>query len=101
MSHAHSTVSSSSNFQLIINDALDKYKKHIEDDPLALPLFAQLQSCNSPSAILALLQLQVQELDQSRSSDERWSRWLHPTIDVLYTLNETIGAAVGLVCLRI
>jgi hypothetical protein len=100
MSLAHSTVSSSSNFELLINDALDKYKKHIEKDPRALPLFAQLQSCNSASAILALLQKQVQELDQSRSNDERWSRYLDPTINVLYTLNEIIGAGVGLVCIR-
>ena len=90
---SHSTYGSlvlrSSNFQLIINNALDKYKKRTKNDLLAHPLAAQLQSCDSPSAILAVLQQQVQGLDQSRSSDERWSRWLDPTVNVLYAFSST------------
>ncbi|KAF8473038.1 hypothetical protein DFH94DRAFT_847050 [Russula ochroleuca] len=97
MSHAHATVSSSSNFQLIINNALDKYKKRTQNDLLAHPLAAQLQSCNSPSTIFSVLQQQVQELEQSRSSDERWSRWLDPTVNTLYALSSTVAAGVGLV----
>jgi hypothetical protein len=101
MSHDQSTASSSSpNFQLIINNALDKYKKRTKRDLLAHPLAAQLQSCNSPGAILTILQQQVQGLDQSRNSDERWSNWLDPTINILFALNSTLGAGVGLVCLR-
>ena len=102
MSHPQSTASSSSpNFQLIINNALDKYKKRTKRDLLAHPLAAQLQSCQSSSAILAILQQQVQGLDQSRNNDERWSRWLDPTINVLYALSSTLGTGVGLVCLSI
>jgi hypothetical protein len=103
MSHAHPTgptPSSSSKFQLIINNALDKYKKRTRNDLLAHPLAAQLQSCDSPCAILAVLQQQIQGLDQSLSSDERWSRWLNPTINVLYALSAAVGAGVSLVCLR-
>ena len=101
MSHAHPTVSSpSSNFQLIINNALDKYKKRTKNDLLVHPLAAQLQLCNSPSAIRSVLQQQVQGFDQSRSSDERWSRWLDPTVNILYTLSSTVAAGVGLVCPR-
>jgi hypothetical protein len=103
MSHAQSTASSSSpngpNFQLIINNALDKYKKRTKNDLLAHPLAAQLQSCDSPSAILVILRQQVQGPDQSQTSDERWSRWLDPTISVLYALSSTLGAGVSLVCL--
>ena len=99
MSHAQPTLSSSSNFQLIINNALDKYKKRTKNDLLAHLLASQIQTCNSPDAILAVLQQQVNELDQSRSSDERWSRWLDPTVNVLYALSSTIAAGVGLVCL--
>ena len=97
MSHAQPTASSSSNFQLIINNALDKYKKRTKNDLLAHPLAAQLQSCDSPNAILAVLQQQVHGLDQSRSGDERWSRWLDPTVNVLYALSSTLAAGVGLV----
>ena len=100
MSHAQPTLSSSSNFQLVINNALDKYKKRTKNDLLAHPLAAQIQTCNSPGAILAVLQQQVNDLDQSRSGDERWSRWLDPTVNVLYALSSTIAAGVGLVCLN-
>ena len=98
MSHAHTTVSLSSNFQLIINNALVQYKIRTKNDLLAHPLAAQLQSCNSPSAILAILQQQL--LVRSRSNDERWSRWLDPTVNVLYGISSTLGAGVGLVCPR-
>jgi hypothetical protein len=100
MSHSRSTVSSSSSFQLIINNALDQYKKRTKNDLLAHPLAAQLQSCNSPSAILAILQQQFQGSYQSGSIDERWSRWLGPTVNVFYSVSSTLGANVGLVCLR-
>lgn len=55
MSHAHSA-SSSSNFELIINNALDQYKKRTKNDLLVHPLATQLQSCDSPSVVLAVLQ---------------------------------------------
>jgi hypothetical protein len=100
MSHAQSTGSSSSNFQLIINNALDQYKKRTKSDLLAHPLAAQFQCCGSPSAILAVLQQKVQVLDRSRSNDERWSRWLDPTANIVYSLSATLGAGVGLVYLR-
>ena len=103
MSHTHPTVSSSSNqvsnFQLIINNALDEYKKRTKKDLLAHPLVTELQSCNTPSAILSVLQQQVQ-LDESRRSDDRWTRWLDPTVNVLFTLSATLGEGVGLVCVR-
>src|SRR6266852_9473899 len=104
MSHAHPTASSSfnqaSNFQLIINNALDVYKKRTKKDLLTHPLVTEIQSCNSPSAIRALLQQQLQGLDQPRRSDERWTRWLDPTVNVIYTLSGTLGEGVGLLRCR-
>ncbi|KAF8494600.1 hypothetical protein F5888DRAFT_630200 [Russula emetica] len=94
---ASSSCNQASNFQLIINNALDAYKKRTKNDLLAHPLVTELQSCNSPSTILAVLQQQLQGLDQSRRSDERWTRWLDPTVNVLYTLSGTLAAGVGLV----
>ena len=101
MSHNHPTAtsSSSSNFQLIINNALNTYKKRTKNDLREHPLAAQLQTCNSPSAILAVLQQQVQGLDQSRSADERWTKWLDPTVNVLYAFSDILGAGASLVCL--
>jgi hypothetical protein len=100
MSQSHLTAASSSNFQLIINNALEAYKKRTKKDLLAHPLAVQLQACDSPGAILAILQQQVQGLDQSRS-DDRWSKWLDPTVNVLFSFSATLGAGVGLVCSRV
>ncbi|KAI0277942.1 hypothetical protein BGY98DRAFT_1176854, partial [Russula aff. rugulosa BPL654] len=93
---ASSSSPSSPNFQLIINNALDTYKKRTKSDLLAHPLAAKLQSCNTPSAILAILDQQIQGLDHSRSSDDRWTRWLDPTVNVLLALSETLGEGVSL-----
>jgi hypothetical protein len=101
LSMASSSESSSSNFQLIINNALKAYEKRTKRDLLAHPLTAQLYSCNSPDAILAILQQQVIGLDQLRSSDDRWTKWLRPTVSVLYAVSATLGEGVGLVSLRI
>ena len=98
--HAPAPSSLSANFQVVMNNALDNYKKRTKRDLITHPLAAQLQSCNSPSAILAVLQQQVQALDQSRSSDERWSRWLDPTVNVIYVLSSTLAAGVSLVCIK-
>ena len=63
------------------------------------PLASQLQSCDSASAILSVLQDQVQELDKSRSSDERLTKWMTPTVNVLYAFSAAISGGVGLVSL--
>ena len=99
MSHSHLADSSSSRFQLIINNALKAYEKRTQKDLLAHPLAVQLQACNTPADILAILQQQVQGLDQSQSSNDRWTKWLDPTVSVLYNLSETLGEGVALVSL--
>jgi hypothetical protein len=100
MSHNQPAASSSSNFQLVINNALKAYEKRTKNDLLAHPLAAQLQTCESPGAILAVLQQQVLELDQSRSADDRWTKWLDPVVSVLYAFSATLGEGVGLVSPR-
>ena len=82
------TASSSSNFQLIFNNALKAYEKRTKKDLLAHPLAAKLQNCNSPRNILDVLHQQVQGLDQSQSSDDRWTKWLDPTVNVLYIISK-------------
>ena len=101
MSNTRTTSTSSSNFQLIFNNALKAYERRTKNDLLAHPLAAQLQDCESHSSILNILQQQVQELNRSQTSDERLTKWLDPTVKVLYTLSETLGEGVSLVCLII
>ena len=99
MSRTHSTPASSSNFQLIFNNALKAYEKQTKKDLLAHPLAAELQSCSSPTAILAVLQQQVQDFNRSRTSNERLTKWLDPTVNVLFAFSDTLGEGVSLVCL--
>ena len=87
-----------SNFQVIFENALEAYKKRTKKDLRTHPLAAQLQDCNSASSILDLLEQQVQELNQSRRQDERWTRWLRPTVKVLYAFSRILKN-VALVCL--
>lgn len=98
MSHTCPASTSSSSFQLIFNNALKAYERRTKKDLLAHPLVAQLQTCDTLSSILIVLQQQVQELNQSQSSDERLTKWLDPTVKVLYTFSETLGEGVILVC---
>jgi len=87
----------SSNFQSIFNAALKAYEKKTKKDLLVHPLAARLQACNSPGDILTVLQDKVKDFDQSRGGDERLSRWLSPTINVLYAFSATLGVGIGLV----
>ena len=89
--------SSSSNFQSALNAALEGYEKKTKCKLLTHPLAAQLQACDSPTAILSVLQDLIQQFDRRRSSDQRLSNWLNPTINVLYAFSSTIGQGVGLV----
>jgi hypothetical protein len=99
--HPITTTSSSSNFQLIFYNALKAYEKRTKKDLLVHPLAAELQNCDSPSEILDVLHQQIQGLDQSLSIDDRWTKWLDPTVNVLHMLSETLGESISLVSLKI
>ena len=87
-----STMSSPSDLQLVFNDALKAYEKQTNIYLFAHPLAAKFQSCDSPSATLALLRKQV------RGGDDRWTSWLDPTVNVLDALSVVLGERVNLVC---
>jgi hypothetical protein len=100
MSSTHSTPSSPTSFHSIIVNALVAYEKRTKKSLLSHPLAEQLQTCSSPGAILLVLQQQVQENDQSQSNDEMLTKWLDPTVKVLYAFTEALGEGVSLVCPR-
>ena len=97
MSQAPTKSSASSNFQAIFQAALKSYRKQTKEDLLAHPLASQLQSCDSTAAIVAVLQDQVREFDKSRSGDERLTKWLGPTVNVLNAFSATVSGGVSLV----
>jgi hypothetical protein len=88
---------STSNFNAIFEKALKAYKKKTRQNLTTDPLATRLQECDSPVAILAILQEQVDQFNQSRSCDERVQRWLSPTINVLHAFTETLGEGISLV----
>lgn len=93
--------SSSSNFQSVFNVALEAYEKTTKNKLLTHPLATQLQSCDSPTAILTVLRDLVKQLDQSRGDNEMLRRWLDPTVNVLFAFSATLGEGVGMVILTV
>ena len=96
MSQIQSTTSTS-NLQAILYASLKTYEDKTKKDLLAHPLTAQLQTCNSPTDIIAFLRSQVQNFEQSTRGNEKLTKWLNPTVNVLYAFSSTLGAGVGLV----
>ncbi|KAH9166881.1 hypothetical protein EDB89DRAFT_2245959, partial [Lactarius sanguifluus] len=73
----------------------DAYEEKTKKDLLAHPLMAQLQTCNSPTDILAVLRTQVQHFESTRD-DDKLTKWLNPTVNVLYAFSAALGEGVGL-----
>jgi hypothetical protein len=86
---------SSPNYQAIFDSALEGYKRRTKKDLRSHPLFATLEACDSPDTILATLREQISGLD--KFGDNKWSKWLNLTVNVLYNFSATIGGGIGLV----
>ena len=97
MSKTLTPAESSSRFQAIFQAALGSYQEQTKKDLLAHPIASQLKACDSTTAILTILHDQVQEFDKSHSGDERLTRWLSPTVNVLCAFSATISGGVSMV----
>ncbi|KAI0300181.1 hypothetical protein BC826DRAFT_1102274 [Russula brevipes] len=82
---------------MVFNAALERYENKTKNKLLTHPLAAPLQSCDSPSAITSILQGLVQQFDRNRSTDQRLTSWLDPTVSVLYAFSATLGEGIGMV----
>ncbi|KAH9170745.1 hypothetical protein EDB89DRAFT_2243942 [Lactarius sanguifluus] len=91
------TATSSTSFATIFTAALNAYKQQTKRDLTSHPLSTRLQSCDSPSAILSMLRAQFRTFDRSQAANERWSKWLDPTVNVLCAFSVTLGNGVGLI----
>ena len=97
MTTAPSTSTSHSNFVPIFNAALESYKHKTKKDLASHPLLSSLQSCGSPEAVLTVLRDQIPAFNQSQNRDDGLTKWVIPTVNVLYTFSATVGQGVGLV----
>jgi len=84
------------NYQLIFDDALKVYKKKTGKDLRSHPLLSKLENCDSPEAVLIALREQIPGFDEAGSSDDKYTKWLDPTVNVLFAFSSTIGAGVSL-----
>jgi hypothetical protein len=101
MSSSPSTSTPQSNFVPIFNAALESYKRKTKKDLASHPLLSNLQSCDSPEAVLTVLRDQIPAFNQSQNRDDRLTKWVIPTVNVLYTFSATVGQGVGLVNINI
>jgi hypothetical protein len=88
-----STNTATSNFQAIFQAALKAYEKKTKMDLLTHPLATQLKACKCAGDILSVLEDRAKEFE---GADEGLSRWLNPTITVLYAFSAVLKG-VGLV----
>ena len=101
MSAVPSTSTSRSNFVSVFNAALETYKRKTKKDLASHPLLPTLQSCDSPEAVLTVLREQIPGFNESRNGDDGLTKWVTPTVNVLYSFSSTIGGGVGLVSIRL
>ena len=97
MSTAPSTSTSHSNFVSIFDAALETYKRKTKRDLASHPLLPSFQSCESSDAVLTVLREQILAFSQSQNGDDRLTKWVAPTVNVLYSFSATLGGGVGLV----
>ncbi|KAF8492386.1 hypothetical protein F5888DRAFT_911209 [Russula emetica] len=93
---APSASTSQSSFVSIFNAALESYKRKTKKDLASHHLLPSLQTCESPEAVLTVLRDQVPAFNQSRNGDDGLTKWVTPTVNVLYSFSGTIGQSVGL-----
>ena len=101
MSTEPSTSTSHSNFVSIFNAALEAYKRKTKKDLASHPLLPSLQSCVSPEAVLTVFREQFPAFSQFQNGDDGLTKWVIPTVNVVYAFSDTISQGVGLVNINV
>jgi hypothetical protein len=94
MSTVASTSTSHLDFTSIFNAALESYKRKTKKDLASHPLNPRLKSCDSPEAILSVLQEQIPAFDKTEVG---FTKRVIPIVNVLHAFSDVLGQAVGLV----
>ena len=100
MSTSPSASTSQSNFISVFNAALETYKRKTKKDLASHPLLPTLQSCDSPDSVLTVLREQIPGFNQSQNGDDGLTKWVTPTVNVLFAFSATVGQGIGLVSIR-
>ncbi|SRR6266571_2936463 len=85
-----------SNFQLIL-DAADKYAEqtriNLKDNPFA----DKIKDCDSPDAVLLLLQENLKAFKDYRDQNRKFIDCLSPIVQFVHAFSGILGEAAGLV----
>ncbi|KAI9442625.1 ankyrin repeat-containing domain protein [Lactarius indigo] len=91
----YATVDTSA-FKSIFDIALEEYERKTGTNLTTHPLADKLRICDSPDAVLNVLQEHLQAYEESRNGDQRLTKLLDPTIHILYLFSAALGEGVGL-----
>ena len=89
---------SPSNFRSIV-DAFDDYARQAGVDLTKNPLADVLRGCDSPNAVLELLQDKAHAFEDYRDGDSTLMNWLKPVVQVVHGFSGVLGPAISLVSL--
>ena len=92
-----SMATSPSNFQSILDAALDDYHKHTGIDLTKHPSAAQLQNCHSPDDVVQLLLERETSFKDYREKYRKLIDCLRPVVKVVHALSGILGEGAGLV----
>ena len=87
---------STPSFRLII-DAFDDYAKQVGEDLINKSLAGALRACDSPNAVLELLQEKANAFKEYRDGDHKLIGCLKPVVQVVQGFSGVIGTAISLV----
>ena len=85
-----------SNFQSIL-DAVDKYADETGIDLKENPFAEKVKGCDSPAAVLLLLQENMKAFKDYRDQNRKFIDCLSPMVQFVHTFSEILGEAAGLV----
>ena len=99
MSWTTSTATSSSNFRLIIDAALDEYTEQtgIDLTQNLNPFAHKIQHSDSPEVVLELFQERANEFKEYRNRNRKLINILKPVVQLLHGFSDILGEAITLV----
>jgi fungal STAND N-terminal Goodbye domain len=97
MNQTTSTMTSPSNFRLIIDAALGEYTRQTGMDLILNPSAHIMQHSDSPESVLELFQERAKEFKEYRDGNRKLINVLKPTVQILHTFSGILGEAVPLV----
>ena len=87
---------SSPNLKLI-RDALDTYAEQMKIDLKDNPFVEEVKGCNSPEAILQLLEKNRNAFKEYREKNRKFIDYLNPVVKFVHAFSDVLGEATSLV----